>query len=86
MVNPPNTATLSWMDESLCRQVDPELFFPESGANSTHIAKGVCMKCDVRRECLEYALSMPGMTGVFGATTEGERAKIRARRKGRRAA
>ena len=47
---------LSWQERSLCAQTDPEAFFPEKGG-STREAKRVCLSCDVRSECLEYALA-----------------------------
>ena len=46
---------LSWQERALCAQTDPEAFFPEKGG-STREAKKVCLSCDVRSECLEYAL------------------------------
>src|SRR5215472_6468427 len=45
----------SWQDRALCAQTDPEAFFPEKGG-STREAKRVCRGCEVRAECLEYAL------------------------------
>ncbi|OBB52506.1 WhiB family transcriptional regulator, partial [Mycolicibacterium fortuitum] len=44
-----------WQAEGICRQVDPEIFFPEKG-QSTKDAKRVCANCPVAAECLEYAL------------------------------
>ena len=43
-----------WQERSLCAQTDPEAFFPEKGG-STREAKKVCVSCEVRVECLEYA-------------------------------
>ena len=45
---------LAWQERGLCAQTDPEAFFPEKGG-STREAKRVCLTCDVRLECLEYA-------------------------------
>ena len=47
---------LSWQERALCAQTDPEAFFPEKGG-STREAKRVCLSCEVRQECLEYALA-----------------------------
>ncbi len=44
-----------WQERALCAQTDPEAFFPEKGG-STREAKKVCLTCDVRGDCLEYAL------------------------------
>ena len=46
---------LGWQERALCAQTDPEAFFPEKGG-STREAKRVCLSCEVRGECLEYAL------------------------------
>ena len=46
---------MSWQERALCAQTDPEAFFPEKGG-STREAKKVCLGCEVRAECLEYAL------------------------------
>jgi WhiB family redox-sensing transcriptional regulator len=44
-----------WQERALCSQTDPEAFFPEKGG-STREAKRICGRCDVKGECLEYAL------------------------------
>lgn len=67
----------SWMSRSACRRADPELFFPSAadGAASLHVqeAKAVCARCQVRGECLAYALATRQKDGVWGGTTEDER-------------
>ena len=47
---------LAWQQHALCAQTDPEAFFPEKGG-STREAKAVCQACQVREDCLEYALA-----------------------------
>ena len=47
---------MSWQERALCAQTDPESFFPEKGG-STREAKRVCTGCDVKGDCLEYALA-----------------------------
>lgn len=71
-----NSSSNAWMAESLCAQVDPELFFPDKGA-STKEAKKVCQKCPVTSECLEYAMSSDDRYGVFGGLSERDRRKLR---------
>lgn len=73
-----------WMVDGLCRQVDPDLFFPDSGANTTRHARRVCEACPVMDECLQYALDHPGILGVWAGTTENQRRNMI--RKMRRAA
>jgi WhiB family redox-sensing transcriptional regulator len=68
------------MAESLCAQVDPELFFPNKGG-STREAKLICKKCPVTAECLDYALEGDARYGVYGGTSERDRRKIKRRLK-----
>jgi len=63
---------LAWQDRALCAETDPEIFFPEKGG-TTAPAKKVCRSCDVRAECLEYALDHDEGFGVFGGFSERER-------------
>jgi WhiB family redox-sensing transcriptional regulator len=69
---------LSWQERSLCAQTDPEAFFPEKGG-STREAKKVCVGCDVRAECLEYALENDERFGIWGGLSERERRKVKKR-------
>ena len=69
---------LSWQTDALCAQTDPEAFFPEKGG-STREAKKVCLSCDVRGECLEYALSNDERFGIWGGLSERERRKLKKR-------
>ena len=55
---------LSWQERALCAQTDPEAFFPEKGG-STREAKRVCLSCEVRQECLEYALAHDERFGIW---------------------
>ena len=66
----------SWQDRALCAQTDPEAFFPEKGG-STREAKGVCEACEVRQECLEYALANDERFGIWGGLSERERRKLK---------
>ncbi|CAM5486572.1 Transcriptional regulator WhiB [Streptomyces violaceorubidus] len=56
---------LGWQERALCAQTDPESFFPEKGG-STREAKKVCLACEVRSECLEYALANDERFGISG--------------------
>lgn len=66
---------LGWQERALCAQTDPESFFPEKGG-STREAKKVCLACEVRSECLEYALSNDERFGIWGGLSERERRRI----------
>ncbi|NHC13108.1 WhiB family transcriptional regulator [Motilibacter deserti] len=67
---------LRWQERALCAQTDPEAFFPEKGG-STREAKKVCLSCEVRSECLDYALAHDERFGIWGGLSERERRKLR---------
>lgn len=71
-------SVLGWQDRALCAQTDPEAFFPEKGG-STREAKKVCTGCEVRAECLEYALANDERFGIWGGLSERERRKLKRR-------
>ena len=60
------------------RRPIPEAFFPEKGG-STREAKKVCVGCEVRSECLEYALANDERFGIWGGLSERERRKLKKR-------
>ena len=68
-----------WQERANCLGVDPDLFFPERGA-STREAKSVCRGCEVRLECLEYALAQGEKFGIWGGLSERERRRVRRQR------
>ena len=67
-----------WQERALCAQTDPEAFFPEKGG-STREAKKVCLTCEVRDDCLEYALMNDERFGIWGGLSERERRKLKKR-------
>ena len=69
---------LGWQTDALCAQTDPEAFFPEKGG-STRDAKKVCGACNVRAQCLEYALANDERFGIWGGLSERERRRLRKR-------
>ena len=69
---------LGWQERALCAQTDPEAFFPEKGG-STREAKKVCLSCEVRVECLEYALEQDERFGIWGGLSERERRRLKKR-------
>ncbi|WP_417562212.1 WhiB family transcriptional regulator [Microbacterium sp.] len=69
---------LAWQADALCAQTDPEAFFPEKGG-STRDAKRVCASCEVRAQCLEYALQNDERFGIWGGLSERERRKLKRR-------
>jgi WhiB family transcriptional regulator, redox-sensing transcriptional regulator len=65
-----------WQERALCAQTDPEAFFPEKGG-STREAKRICAGCEVRAECLEYALTFDERFGIWGGLSERERRRLK---------
>ncbi|MDJ0769865.1 MAG: WhiB family transcriptional regulator [Ilumatobacter sp.] len=73
-----------WRDHALCRDTDPDLFFPvgTTGHALTSIdhAKQVCAECSVAQECLDFALDTNQDSGIWGGLSEEERRVIRRKR------
>ncbi|HEY5685003.1 MAG TPA: WhiB family transcriptional regulator [Acidimicrobiia bacterium] len=70
---------LLWQDYANCRGADADLFFPERGA-STRRAKSICGACEVRTDCLEYAIVNGEKFGIWGGMSERERRRVRRER------
>ncbi|MCL2582846.1 MAG: WhiB family transcriptional regulator [Streptosporangiales bacterium] len=77
-----------WIEAAACLDADPELFFPvaagEAGERQASRAQRICDHCQVRRECLEYAMSNSQMHGIWGGTTPEDRIRARRQRADRR--
>jgi len=65
-----------WQERALCAQTDPEAFFPEKGG-STREAKRICLGCEVKDSCLEYALANDERFGIWGGLSERERRRLK---------
>jgi WhiB family redox-sensing transcriptional regulator len=72
----PQEGVLDWQKQALCAQTDPEAFFPEKGG-STREAKRICVGCEVKQECLEYALLQDERFGISGGMSERERRRLK---------
>ena len=72
-----------WRDQALCRDTDPDLFFPvgTTGPALEQIAaaREVCQQCEAQAPCLEFALATNQESGVWGGTSEEERRALRKR-------
>ncbi|MCX3058594.1 WhiB family transcriptional regulator [Streptomyces beihaiensis] len=71
-------AAPSWKEQALCAQTGADFFFPEPGS-SVRDAKRICLMCDIRTDCLEYALTHDERFGVWGGLSEKERGRLRRR-------
>ncbi len=74
----------TWRDAALCRDTDPELFFPIGTTGYAIVAieeaKRLCGECVVTDACLDYALATNQDSGIWGGLSEEERRDIRRRR------
>lgn len=73
-----------WRDAALCRDTDPDLFFPVGTTGQALVqidhAKRVCAECPVTSACLDFALATNQDSGIWGGLSEEERRVIRRRR------
>ncbi len=70
----------AWQTRGSCRSGgQTDAFFPSRG-ESHEAARRVCAGCEVRSECLDYALEQGIHHGVWGGTSEAERGRLRRRR------
>lgn len=81
---------MHWHDRAACRDEDPELFFPTATSGPEYerqvrLAKAVCERCDVRRQCLEDAIRRQVRDGIWGGMTDVERRRLVLANAGRRA-
>ena len=76
-------SAMDWRHRALCLDEDPELFFPigNTGPAIMQIeeAKQVCRRCDVREQCLAWALEAGQDHGVWGGLSEDERRALKRR-------
>lgn len=70
------TALGAWAVRALCADADPEVFFPPQGDPAIR-AREICGQCQVRDECLVYALENGEKFGIWGGLDPGERAELR---------
>lgn len=76
---------MDWVHRARCKDEDPELFFPigTTGPAAVQIerARSVCLQCEVRAECLEWAMITGQDAGVWGGLSEEERRALRRARR-----
>ena len=75
---------VSWQAKAACHPradtaIDPEAFFAvKKDDKRTQQAKRVCRHCPALKDCLRFALTH-NLVGVWGGTTDRERADLRRR-------
>lgn len=75
------SADYTWRNEAVCKDTDPELFFPVGTTGQALLqidrAKEVCGECPVKVRCLDFAIETNQDSGIWGGTSEEERRNIR---------
>jgi WhiB family redox-sensing transcriptional regulator len=76
-------SAMDWRNRSACLDEDPELFFPIGNTGPAILqieeAKQVCRRCEVREQCLAWALEAGQDHGVWGGLSEDERRALKRR-------
>ncbi len=77
----------AWQVKAACRGPHSALFYPpqqferkDEKLERESLAKQICATCSVKKECLEYALAIREMHGIWGGLNEVERKQVLARR------
>lgn len=78
-----NISNSDWQEQAACRGPRASLFYaPVQGerkgirVSRERQAKAVCNACNVRGECLSYAIEHGERHGVWGGLNESERAAL----------
>jgi WhiB family redox-sensing transcriptional regulator len=69
----------TWMQDALCRDADPDLFFPDPRGCSYAVQEAlrICRECPVRGECLKWAFKVDDRFAILGGLTSRQRSRIR---------
>jgi WhiB family redox-sensing transcriptional regulator len=74
---------MDWLHNAVCREEDPELFFPFGDIGPTLLqieeAKAACRRWPVIDACRQWALESGQAHGVWGGLSEAERRSIKRR-------
>lgn len=72
-----------------CATAEPELFFPnysEGGEFAEAMAKKICRSCPIINSCLEFALHTEDKWAILGGMRPDERANLKQKMSGLKAA
>lgn len=67
---------LEWLGAAACADLDPDMAFIGRGAQAHPDLVAACVRCPVRAECLEHALTRPVELGYIAGTTPEERREM----------
>jgi WhiB family redox-sensing transcriptional regulator len=65
---------MDWLDDAVCRTVDPEAWFPEV-SNEYNPAVSICASCPVQRQCLKMSFDIRAEYGIWGGLPAHKRVK-----------
>lgn len=73
-----------WRDRALCAELcrsgeaDPAWWFPTQHRPRPEkdLAKAICFRCPVREECLDWAVKLPELHGIWGGISVRQRRTI----------
>ena len=69
--------------KALCSQTDPEAFFPEKWRFHQGCEEGFGAQCEVREQCLKWAIDHDERFGIWGGMSERERRRYKKEHKER---
>lgn len=72
---------VSWQHKALCSQTDPEAFFRKKAVPPG--MRRVCAQCEVREQCLKWAIDHDERFGIWGGMSERERRRYKKEHKER---
>lgn len=67
--------SLAWQADGLCASHPVDLW--NSDTHRIGEGQAICRRCPVKERCLAHALETPGCLGIWGATSERERRRMR---------
>lgn len=68
-----------WQDRARCKGMPQDGLFFATDSQEKHLelAKAICGRCEVSKECLDYAIEQKIDVGIFGGHTALERKRMR---------
>lgn len=71
-----NLSSLSNYEERKCKNVGPDVFFPEmKDSDEARVAIKICAGCAIRAACYEYAIDNGERFGIWGGVYRGSGGK-----------
>lgn len=70
-------AELDWRQRAVCREHDPDMWFPTPGDKPTRrAAVRICRACPVAVECGREAFAIDAADGIWGGLTSKQRSNL----------